>query len=123
MFGKKDKKPLLNIKEFTDMTGSSLRDVFAGNILTKKNLIKQYKLLLLLVFLAFFYIGNRYSCEQKIAEIDRLQKQLTDVKFDALTLSSELMEISKQSQVKALIENKNMNLKESTTPPYRIKIE
>jgi hypothetical protein len=120
---RKNKKPLFKIKEFTDITGSSLRDVFAGNILTKKNLMKQYKLLLLLVFLAFCYIGNRYSCEQKIAEMDRLQRKLTDVKFDALTLSSELMEISKQSQVKMQIQNKNMNLKESTTPPYRIKIE
>ena len=84
----KIKKPLDNVKEFTDMTGSSIRDVFAGNILTRKNLTSQWKLILLFIFLAFFYIGNRYSCEQKIAEIDRLQKRLTDVKFEALTRSS-----------------------------------
>ena len=117
------KKPLTNVKEFTDMTGSSILDVFAGNILTRKNLTKQWKLILLLVFLAFVYIGNRYSCEQKIAEIDRLQKKLTDVKFEALTRSSELMEMGKQSQVHKLINSKNVNLTESTTPPYRIKPE
>jgi len=106
------------------MTGSSILDVFAGNILTKKNLTKQWKLILLLIFLAFCYIGNRYSCEQKIAEIDRLQKRLTDVKFEALTRSSELMEMGKQSQVDKLLKSKNItDLKESTTPPYRIKPE
>jgi len=122
------KKPLANVKEFTDMTGSSILDVFAGNILTKKNLTKQWILILLLFFLAFVYIGNRYSCEQKIAEIDVLQKKLVDVKLEALTRSSELMEIGKQSQVHKLIKEKDKNtsvsqLTESTTPPYRIKSE
>ena len=117
------KKPLSNVKEFTDVTGSSIRDLFAGNVLTKKNLTKQWKLILLLIFLAFCYIGNRYSCEQRIAEIDKLQKRLTDVKFEALTRSSELMEMGKQSQVHKLINSKNINLTESTTPPYKIKSE
>jgi hypothetical protein len=119
----KIKKPFNNIKEFTDMTGSSIRDVFAGNILTKKNLTKQWGLVLLLIFLAFCYIGNRYSCEKKIAEIDRLQSRLKDVKFEALTRSSELMEMGKQSQVHKLMNSKSVNLTESTTPPYRIKSE
>ena len=119
----KIKKPLANVKEFTDVTGSSIRDVFAGNVLTKKNLTRQWKLILLLIFLAFCYIGNRYSCEQRIAEIDKLQKRLTDVKFEALTRSSELMEMGKQSQVHKLINIKNINLTESTTPPYKIKSE
>jgi len=106
------------------MTGSSILDVFAGNILTRKNLTKQWKLILLCIFLIFFYIGNRYSCEQKIAEIDLLQKKLVDVKFEALTRSSELMEMGKQSQVHKLINSKdNITLTESTTPPYRIKLE
>ena len=122
MFGK-IKKPLSNIKEFTDMTGNSILGVMAGNVLTKKNLTKQWGLVLLLIFLAFVYIGNRYSCEQKIAEIDRLQKRLTDVKFEALTRSSELMELGKQSEVHKLMNTKNVNLTESTTPPYRIKQE
>jgi hypothetical protein len=105
------------------MTGNSIYDVLAGNILTKRNLTKQWGLVLLLIFLAFVYIGNRYSCEQKIAEIDRLQRKLTDVKLEALTRSSELMEMGKQSQVQKLMNSRNVNLMESTTPPYRIKSE
>ena len=116
-------KPFTNIKEFSDITGSSIKDVFAGNVLTKKNLTRQWKLILLLIFLAFCYIGNRYSCEQRIAEIEKLQKRLTDVKFEALTQSSILMEMGKQSQVHKLINSKNITLMESTTPPYRIKSE
>ncbi len=117
------KKKLANVKEFSDMTGHSIKDVFAGNILTKKNLTGQWKLILLLGFLTFGYIGNRYSCEQKIAEIDRLQRKLVDVKFEALTHSSELMEMGKQSQVQKMICNRNIKLTESTTPPYRIELK
>ncbi len=120
---KKIKKPLANVKEFTDMTGNSILDVFAGNILTRKNLTRQWKLILLLIFLTFCYIGNRYSCEQKIAEMDKLQKKLVDVKFEALTRSSELMEMGKQSQVHKLINSKSIPLTELTNPPYRIKSE
>lgn len=125
----KFKKPLANIKEFTDMTGSSIMDILAGNILTRKNLMQQGWFILFLFVLAFLYISNRYSCEKKIAEIDRLQRKLVDVRYDALTLSSELMELGKQSQVYRLVNEKergkgdNEKLTESTTPPYKIKSE
>ena len=42
--------------------------------------------------LTILYIDNRYECQQEMIEIDRLKKELTDIKYDALTRSSELME-------------------------------
>ena len=39
----------------------------------------------------FFYISNRYECQQKMMDIVKLQKKLTDVKYEALTRSAELM--------------------------------
>ena len=42
---------------------------------------------------------NRYSCQQEMIEIDKLKKDLTDIKYDALTRSSELMEKSRQSRI------------------------
>jgi len=117
------KRRLTNVKEFPDLAGNSVRDLFAGNILTRKNLTKQWKLLLLIGLLSFCYIGNRYSCEAKIAEIGRLQRKLQDVKFDALSRSFELMSLGKQSEVEKSINNNDINLMESTTPPYRIALE
>ena len=40
------------------------------------------------------YIHNRYASQQQQIEIDRLKKELTDIKYDALTRSSELMAVS-----------------------------
>ena len=65
-------------------------------------------------------ISNRYTCQQKIAEIGSLEKQLTDIRYEALTLSSELMGSSRQSQVQALIESKGISLEESKQPPFKL---
>ena len=118
------KKRVTNdVKEFSDLTGNSIKNVFAGNILTRKNLIQQWKLLALIGLLTFCYIGNRYSCERRIAEIGTLQRKLQDVKFDALSRSFELMSLGKQSEVEKAINKNDINLTESTTPPYRIALE
>ena len=117
------KKQVTNSKEFTGYSGNPVRDVFAGNILTRKNLTRQWKLLLLIGLLTFCYIGNRYGCESRIAEIGQLQRKLQDVKYDALSRSFELMSLGKQSEVEKAINNNDINLTESTTPPYRIAME
>ena len=116
----KVKKSVANVKEFSDMTGTSIHDIIAGSFFTKNFFSRQLGLIVMIVFLIFCYIGNRYSCQQKIVEIDRLQKQLIDLKLDALTRTSELMLISRQSQVKSQIKSRGVTLSESTVPPYKI---
>ena len=68
-----------------------------------------------------FYIHNRYASQQQQIEIDRLKKELTDIKYDALTRSSELMEKSRQSRIEEYISSKESDLQTSTNPPYLIK--
>jgi hypothetical protein len=49
-----------------------------------------------------------------------LRKELTDIKYDALTRSSELMEKSRQSKIEEYISDKESDLQTSTNPPYVI---
>lgn len=72
-------------------------------------------MIVLLVVLAFFFIGNRYTCMQKLREIDRLQQQLRDVRFEALSISSELTGNSRQSQIELLIEEQGIDLEGAKT--------
>lgn len=81
---------------------------------------RQIPLCALIVFLTFMYIQNRYACQQKMLEVNRLTKELTDIKYDALTRSSELMELSRQSRIEQYIINAHSDLETSTTPPYVI---
>lgn len=82
---------------------------------------RQTKLLVLIMVFVIFYIHNRYASQQQQIEIDRLKKELIDIKYDALTRSSELMEKSRQSRIEEYISNKESDLQTSTNPPYLIK--
>ena len=84
-------------KKNTSGKGMSLKSILGGDILANDFLKRQTKLLILIMILTIFYISNRYSCQQEMIEIDKLKKDLTDIKYDALTRSSELMEKSRQS--------------------------
>jgi len=100
----------------------TLQDIAGGSFLTGDFFGKNAKLIAMILFMVFFYISNRYECQQKMIEIVKLQKKLSDVKYEALTRSSELVGGSKQSQVKGMIVEKGIEIEESETPPYQILI-
>ena len=92
---------------------TSLKSILGGDILATDFFRRQTKLLVL--------IHNRYDSQQQQIEIDRLKKELIDIKYDALTRSSELMEKSRQSRIEDYISSKESDLQTSTHPPYLIK--
>ena len=101
----------------------TLKSILGGDILAHSFLKRQANLLILIVILTILYIATRYSSQQELIEIDRLQKELTDIKYDALTISSELMERSRQSRIEEYIATERISLKTAATPPYQIKKE
>ena len=107
-------------EDLSDLRSSSVRDILNGNILTKKFIRKQYLLIVLLVVLSIGYIDNRYSSEKQIATMVILKKKIQDAKYESLTISAELMEISRQSNLLLLMESKGMQLKPGSTPPIVI---
>ncbi|RGN47053.1 MULTISPECIES: FtsL-like putative cell division protein [unclassified Bacteroides] len=108
-------------KKNTSGKGMSLKSILGGDILANDFLKRQTKLLILIMILTIFYISNRYSCQQEMIEIDKLKKDLTDIKYDALTRSSELMEKSRQSRIEEYISTQQSELQTATNPPYLIK--
>lgn len=100
---------------------TSLKNTIGGDILATDFFRRQTKLLVLIMVLILFYIHNRYACQQQMIEIDKLKKELIDIKYDALTRSSELMEKSRQSRIEEYIATKESDLQTSTNPPYLIK--
>ncbi len=101
--------------------GASLKSILGGDILANDFFRRQTRLLVLIMVLIIFYIHNRYDMQQKQIEIDRLKKELIDIKYDALTRNSELMEKSRQSRIEEYISQKQTDLQTSTSPPYLLK--
>lgn len=98
----------------------SIRSILGGDILANDFFKRQTKLLILIMILTILYIDNRYSSQQELIEIDRLKKELTDIKYDALTRSSELMEKSRQSRIEEYISTEESPLETATNRPYLI---
>ena len=88
---------------------TSLKNIIGGDILATDFFRRQTKLLVLIMVLIL------------MIEIDKLKKELIDIKYDALTRSSELMERSRQSRIEEYIATKESDLQTSTNPPYLIK--
>ena len=101
----------------------SIRSILGGDILANDFFKRQTRLLILIMILTVLYIDNRYSSQQELIEIDRLKKELDDVKYDALTRSSELMEKSRQSKIEEYISTQGSELQTATNRPYLIVID
>lgn len=107
-------------EDFSDIKSSTARDIINGEILTKKFFQKQYGLLIMIAVLTFLYVDNRYYCETQLAKEIELKKKIQDAKYESLTISAELMEISRQSNVMKAVNTNGLNLVENTTPPIVI---
>ncbi|MBR7018626.1 MAG: hypothetical protein IKH99_07265 [Prevotella sp.] len=101
----------------------TLRKILGGDWLTADFLRRQIGVILLIVGFTIVYISNRYSCQKDMLEIDRLNAELTDAKYKALSSSSELTEKCRESNVLDLLRNnKDSVLKIANQPPYIINI-
>ncbi|MBP6635163.1 MAG: hypothetical protein KA177_04925 [Paludibacter sp.] len=107
-------------EDFSDIKSSTIRDVINGNILSKKFIQKQYGLLIMIAILAFMYVDNRFYCETQLGKTIELKDKIKDVKYESLTISAQLMRISRQSNILQMIEERGIDLDESNTPPVVI---
>ncbi len=106
--------------EQKDTVSTNFRDLVSGEILTYI-VRKEYKMIVLVLVYTIFYIGNRYTVQQQLIDIDRLEKKLTDVRYNQLTRSSELTEMTRQSRIEEFIRSHNSELETATYPPFLIK--
>jgi len=118
---KKMAEAIKGSEDFSDIKSSTIRDILNGNILTKNFIKKQYKLLIMMSLLAFLYVDNRYYCETQLAKEIKLKKEILDLKYESMTISAELMAISRQSNVLSIVKAKGLNLMETYTPAIEIK--
>jgi uncharacterized protein (DUF3084 family) len=74
-----------------------------------------------LTVLALFYIANAYQAEKTIREIDRIGKELKTLRTEYVTGKSELMFVSKQSEVARKVSQQSIH--ESVVAPMKIVVK
>jgi hypothetical protein len=91
-----------------------------GNILTRKAVVKQSRFILLMVLMAFLLIANRNHAEKTVISLNRLQSDVKEMRARSISTSSELVRISRQSEVKQLVNRYELGLKENLEPPKKL---
>ena len=96
------------------------RKIIGGEILKEDFVIKQFKLMLLIAFCSIALVSHRYSCQQKLTQIEALNRKLSDVRYENIVLLTELTMNSRQSLVEDLLKKRGMDLSPSKSPVYEI---
>ncbi|MBA4321833.1 MAG: hypothetical protein C0408_03340 [Odoribacter sp.] len=104
-------------------TGALLKDLISGSTVTDKIILKNLGYLLLLTLLGAVYIANRFHAEKLTRETTRLQKEVKDLRAESLSISADLMDASKQSEVFRLVRERELNLEELREPPFKLIVQ
>jgi len=97
-----------------------LKGILDGSLLAKDMVSRQLSYIVFVTFLAVIYIGNRYHAEKIVRETSRVQKEINDLRAESITIAAELMDISKQSEVQKMVNEKGLGLKGSRVPPKKL---
>lgn len=96
----------------------SFVSLFSGSFLSREETLRQLPFLFFLAFLGLLYIGNGYYAERTVRKISRLTTELKELQSEYIITSSELMFLSKQSEVAKLA--LPLGIRESVVPPKKI---
>lgn len=110
-------------EELKETSSGSIKDFIDGSILTKTEVVQQLPFIIFLVVLGIFYISNRYRSERVYRDMVGLEKELKELRFESITTASDLMYMSKQSEVVKRVKKEGLGLIESTEPPIKIYLE
>lgn len=94
-----------------------------GGVIVARYVQRQMGVVLLICAFIVCYISNRYVCQKKQVEIDRLETKIVKAKFKSTVCTSELTEKSRESNVMSLLKSYgDSTLAIPNDPPYLIKV-
>lgn len=99
------------------------KELISGTVITEKLILKNLGFLIFLTILGALYIGNRFHAESLIRKTTALQKEVRDLRSEALSTSADLMSVSKQSEVTRLVKSRGLGLEELREPPFKIVVD
>lgn len=99
----------------------SLNTVFSGTFLSNDSVVKHVPFILFLSVIAILYIANGYWADDKVRQVNKISAQLKELRSEYISTKSDLMFVSKQSEVAKSAEK--LGLKEPITPPMKIVVD
>lgn len=78
------------LQEQKEVLGDSMKELLDGRLLADTVLRKNIGFILFLTFLGIVYIANGYATEKLYMKKVRMEKELSELRFESITTASEL---------------------------------
>ena len=100
--------------------GKSMHSVLDGTFLTKKRVVSGLPFVIFLLVLGILYITNIFRVEKNKRQLDDLEENLRELRYEYISSQSRLMFESKPSEVSQKLTE--TGIKESLVPPSKIQV-
>ena len=97
-----------------------IRSWLNGDKLRSQKFREQYPLIGLIVGLVFLYILVGYQAAEQQKRLTDTKKEMLDAKFRYMTISAQLTNTTRQSQVIQALKANGSTLQENTVPPTKV---
>lgn len=91
-----------------------------GDKLRSKKIREQYPLIGLIVGLIFLYILTGYQSDKQQNRLSDMKEEMLDAKFRYMTISAQLTNTTRQSQVIQALKENGSSLQENRVPPTKV---
>ncbi len=109
-------------KRTTKRDATKITDLLdVSNYVKNDDIVGNLPYIIFIALLTILYIGNIHYAERTIRKINKSEKEFKEIRWEYMSIKSELMYKSKQSQVARAV--KFIGLQELTEPPGKIVIE
>jgi len=102
-------------------TTAFFRKLFTEGVVTKEAATEMLPFLIFLCVLVMVYIGNSHMAVTNIRNIDKLNKEVTELSYEYKSLKAALMFKSKLTEVAKKVDT--LGIKELIEPPKKIIVE
>ena len=93
------------------------RRVISGSILADAEVQKHYPYVLFMAVLMFLYIANGFHTQKLHRQHERLTARVKELRAQSLTISSQRMIATRQSEIIRELEERGIPLDELVSPP------
>lgn len=94
----------------------TIASVLSGNILSKSEVTRAYPYMIFIACLMFLYIANVFRTQYIYREHARLTEQVKELRAKSMTIASDKMQFTRQSNIMVELERRGIPLRESLAP-------
>lgn len=104
-------------------SGSMLRQLMYGQIVSSDFFARNWMALLLVVVMVLVYIAGKYTCQTKMEQVRSLQRELETVKTERIRVRSDYMGKIRESAMQQMVDTLHLGLSVREYPPYIVDSE